>query len=53
MVIHYSYIKIKTTNLFINLEEDMKLLSITAEGLPLFKENLDLSFYAQQRVAEE
>lgn len=31
----------------------MKLLRITAEGLPLFKENLDLSFYAQQRVAEE
>lgn len=31
----------------------MKLLRITAEGLPLFKEKLDLSFYAQQRVAEE
>ena len=26
----------------------MKLLRITAEGLPLFKEKLDLSFYAQQ-----
>lgn len=31
----------------------MKLLRITAEGLPLFKENLDLAFYAQQRIAEE
>lgn len=31
----------------------MKLLRITAEGLPLFKEKLDLCFYAQQRVAEE
>lgn len=31
----------------------MKLLRITAEGLPLFKEKLDLSFYAQQRVEEE
>ena len=31
----------------------MKLLRITAEGLPLFREKLDLSFYARQRVAEE
>ena len=31
----------------------MKLLRVTAQGLPLFKEKLDLSFYAQQRVAEE
>ncbi len=31
----------------------MKLLRITAEGLPLFKEKLDLTFYAQQRIAEE
>lgn len=31
----------------------MKLLRITAEGLPLFKEKLDLVFYAQQRVEEE
>ena len=30
----------------------MKLLRIKAEGLPLFKETLDLSFYAQQRVCE-
>ena len=45
--------EIKTSNVFINLEVDMKLLRITAEGLPLFKEKLDLSFYAQQRVSEE
>lgn len=31
----------------------MKLLRITAEGLPLFKEKLEVSFYAQQRIAEE
>lgn len=31
----------------------MKLLRITAEGLRLFKEKLDLNFYAQQRVEEE
>mgnify|MGYP004626731267 FL=1 len=31
----------------------MKLLRVTAEGLPLFKEKLDLTFYAQQRIAEE
>lgn len=31
----------------------MKLLHITAEGLPLFKGKLDLNFYAQQRVTEE
>lgn len=31
----------------------MKLLKITAEGLPLFKEKLSLSFYARQRVAED
>ena len=31
----------------------MKLLHITAEGLPLFKEKLDINFYAQQRVTEE
>ncbi len=30
----------------------MKLLRITADGLPLFKEKLDISFYAQQRIAE-
>lgn len=28
----------------------MKLLRITAQGLPLFKEPLDIVFYAQQRV---
>lgn len=31
----------------------MKLLRITAKGLPLFKEELELSFFAQQRVAED
>ena len=31
----------------------MKLLRITAQGFPLFKEDLDLSFYAAQRVAED
>ena len=31
----------------------MKVLRITAQGLPLFKEELDISFYAQQRVAED
>lgn len=31
----------------------MRILRITAEGLPLFKEKLDLSLYAQQRVMGE
>ena len=31
----------------------MKLIRITASGLPLFKEELDLAFYARQRVREE
>ena len=31
----------------------MKLLHVTAEGLPLFKEKLDLNFFAQQRVIDE
>lgn len=31
----------------------MKLLRITADGLPLFKKPLDICFYAQQRVSEE
>ena len=31
----------------------MKVLRITAKGLPLFKEELDISFNAQQRVAED
>ena len=31
----------------------MKLLRIQAQGLPLFKENLDIIFYAQQRVSED
>lgn len=31
----------------------MKILRITAQGLPLFKEDLDICFYAQQRVSED
>lgn len=31
----------------------MKLLRIVADGLPLFREKLDICFYAQQRVSEE
>ena len=31
----------------------MKVLRITAQGLPLFKEELDISFFAQQRVADD
>lgn len=31
----------------------MKLLRITVDGLPLFKEKLDLCFYAQQRISED
>ena len=31
----------------------MKILRITAQGLPLFKEDLDICFYTQQRVSED
>lgn len=31
----------------------MKVLRITASGLPLFSGDVDLTFYAQQRIAEE
>lgn len=31
----------------------MKLLRITADGLPLFKETLDMCFYAQQRISDD
>lgn len=31
----------------------MKILRITATGLPLFKEKIDVSFYAKQRVNED
>ncbi len=31
----------------------MKILRITANGLPLFKKELDICFYTQQRVSEE
>ena len=30
----------------------MKILRIKAQGLPLFKQELDLIFYAQKRVSE-
>ena len=31
----------------------MKILRITAQGSPLFKQDLDIAFYAQQRVSED
>ena len=31
----------------------MKILRITVNGLPLFKQELDLLFYTQQRVGED
>lgn len=31
----------------------MKILRIVAQGLPLFKEDLDICFYTQQRVSED
>ncbi len=31
----------------------MKILCITAQGLPSFKKDLDICFYTQQRVCEE
>ena len=31
----------------------MKILRITAQGLPLFKEDMDIRFYTQQRVSED
>ena len=31
----------------------MKILRITAQGLPLFKEEMDICFYTQQRVSED
>lgn len=31
----------------------MKILRITAQGLQLFKKDLDICFYTQQRVCEE
>lgn len=46
-------IKLKTKCAFIKQENIMKILRITAQGLPLFKETLDLKFYAQQRVADK
>ena len=34
-------------------ELHMKILRITAQGLPLFKKDLDVCFYTQQRVSED
>ena len=31
----------------------MKLLKIEVDGLPLFKEKIDICFFAQQRISEE
>ena len=31
----------------------MKILRITVQGLPLFKQELEIAFYAQQRVSED
>ena len=31
----------------------MRILRITVQGLPLFKKELDISFFAQQRVDED
>ena len=31
----------------------MKILRITAQGLPLFKEDMDICFYTQQRVSQD
>ena len=31
----------------------MKIFRITAQGLPLFKEDMDICFYTQQRVSED
>ena len=31
----------------------MKILRVTAQGLPLFKEDMDICFYTQQRVSED
>ncbi len=45
--------KIKTKITLIKLKVFMKLIRITASGLPLFKDELDLTFFAQQRVREE
>ena len=52
---HTNYRKnLLTKNTFLILEVlGMKLLKITADGLPLFKEKLDICFYAQQRVSED
>ena len=45
--------KIKTQKPFLVGDDTMKILRITVNGLPLFKQELDLLFYTQQRVGED
>jgi hypothetical protein len=40
-------------SVFFRKENTMKILRITVQGLPLFKQELDVLFYAQQRVGED
>ena len=54
MAVYYAYIRINNAKSVFNFGGiGMKLLRITAEGLPLFKEKFDICFYAQQRVSED
>ena len=39
--------------MFLTGDDIMKILRITVNGLPLFKQELDLLFYTQQRVSED
>lgn len=39
--------------MFLKRRNYMKILRITAKGFPLFKEDLDICFYTQQRVSED
>lgn len=54
-IVYYSHIiKFINAKIVVNYQEKhMKLLRIQAHGLPLFKEGLDIIFYAQQRVYED
>lgn len=47
-----SSLQIKTKNTFLIRKKEMKILHITAEGLPLFKEDLDI-LYTQQRIVKK
>jgi hypothetical protein len=46
---------LSTAFLFLTIKKEklMKLLKIVVDGLPLFKEKIDICFFAQQRVSEE